>query len=156
MLKDLTPADCDKLLASQVYGHLGCYADQEVYVVPATYVYEADVIYSYTHDGKKIQIMRLNNQVCFQTESMKSPQDWQSVICWGMFEEVRDKAEQTRAIDLLTKQFADHNCKCDPFHSPLVEDAKGAPHTDQCPIIYKITITKKTGKRERPPVAHAQ
>lgn len=90
MPTDLTKEECEQVLVSNVYAHFGCVDGDEAYVVPITYVYRDGYIYSYTHDGRKIEIVRKNPKVCVQVEQVESGSAWRSVMCWGLFEEVAD------------------------------------------------------------------
>ena len=41
-------------------------------------------------EGKKIEMMRKNPEVCFQVDAIADLLNWESVICWGKFEEIVD------------------------------------------------------------------
>jgi len=56
------------VLTSQLIGRIGCHADNVTYVVPVSYVYDGDSIYSHTHEGMKINMMRENPDVCFEAD----------------------------------------------------------------------------------------
>ena len=43
-----------------------------------------------TFEGMKVKMMRENPKVCFQIENLESFGEWQSVTCWGEFEELTD------------------------------------------------------------------
>lgn len=144
----LSPAEIDSLLAVQRYGHLGCSANGEVYVVPITYIFEAGVLYSFTELGKKIEMMRKNPKVCVQVEQVKAHDHWDSAICWGTFDEITDAEEKQRVKLLLADQFAQGEAGGDSVVSPLVSRLHETD-THREPILYKITIEKKTGRREK-------
>ena len=61
-------------------GRIGCYADNEIYVVPITYAYQDGFIYAHSKEGKKVQMMRQNPKVCFQVDAMENMTNWRSVI----------------------------------------------------------------------------
>jgi hypothetical protein len=51
MLGKLNAEQMDHVLRSQVVGRIGCYADDTVYVVPITYLYDGQHIYGHTREG---------------------------------------------------------------------------------------------------------
>ncbi len=138
----------EDVLHSQVYAHLGMALNNEPYVVPITYAYRDGYLYGHTYDGKKIEMTRKNPRVCVQIMNMNNMRNWQSVICYGTFEELKGK-EATEAIDHLVSHL--HNAPEDigiarPFQSG------GATHTIRegtHPIVYRIKITEKSGRYER-------
>ena len=149
MLEDLSKSDCTKLLESEHYGHMGVHADDETYVVPVTFAHKDGKIYSYTHDGKKIRMMRLNPKVCIQVEKVISPVDWESVICWGTVEEVFDMDEKKEAGMLLAEKFALAALEDNFIYSPLVQELSAHAEGEQeFPVIFRIDIETCTGKRQ--------
>jgi len=46
----------------------------------------------------KIDMMRKNPEVCFQTDMIENLSDWESVIAWGRFEEITDLLEKQLAM----------------------------------------------------------
>src|SRR6185436_1035733 len=97
-------AECEAILDGNIYGHLGCSDGDEPYVVPITYVYHDGFIYGFTHEGQKIEIMRKNPKMCVQVEHVKNQKEWESVMCWGLFEEVTDEKSIQNIKLLLAEQ----------------------------------------------------
>ena len=147
----MTDEQMQALLRSNYYAHLACNGNDGLYLVPITYFYENGMIYSYTHDGKKIDILRNQNpSVCIQTENINSPNDWESVICWGTFEEVYDDEEEKTSLKII-ERFASSEMENKPVCCPLIGDVtKYANNPKGTPITYRIKITKMTGKMEKP------
>lgn len=144
----LTDIECERLLEAQYYGHLGCCDGDEPYVVPITYAYRDGYIYGYTHEGRKIEIVRRNPKVCVQIENVKNENEWESVICWGMFEEITDPNTIRKAKLLLAEERGKFvlSGKEVPV-SPLIADTR-ASH-EESTVVYRIKPTRMTGKAER-------
>ncbi len=87
MQRDLSAAEMEALLSAQVFGHLACQEGGKPYIIPLAYYYHDGVLYGQTMEGKKTRILRENPRVCFQVQQL-TPNGWQSVLCWGVFEEV--------------------------------------------------------------------
>ncbi len=94
MLGALDQTQIDNLLKEQVTGRIACHADGITYIVPINYVYNAPYIYCHSSNGKKIEMMRKNPEVCFEVDDIQSIFRWKSVVAWGQFEEVTDLDEK--------------------------------------------------------------
>ncbi len=147
MRSDLTPAQCEEILKKNWYGHLGCIDNGQPYVIPITYVYEDGILYGLSLEGRKIEIMRKNPHICVQVEQIESEDDWESVICWGEFEEITDP-ESIRDTKLL---IADLHGQAVLRHekppvSPVVKSLQ--KRIDES-VVYRMKPTRITGKAEK-------
>jgi uncharacterized protein len=152
MLINLTFDQCEEILGSQHYGHLGCIDGEEPYVLPITYIYRNAYILSHTSEGQKIEIMRKHPRVCVQVEKVKDSDSWDSVICWGDFEEVTDPEEMQEIRVALAEQYAiiSRETGIAPV-SPLISNLHKISTDKSRPyIVYRINIRKTTGKSQRP------
>ena len=151
MKVDLTRTQCEELLARNHYAHLGCIIDDEPYVVPITYVFREGILYGATHEGRKIDAMRARPKVCVQTETVASPHEWESVVCMGRFEEVKDHTAAQQIKLMLAEEFGKHVLKKEePPVSTAVEDIqerKNHPHADA--VAYRIIPERMTGRAEK-------
>ncbi|WP_353139876.1 pyridoxamine 5'-phosphate oxidase family protein, partial [Pseudopedobacter sp.] len=94
MLGELNKREIIDLLESQFIGRLGCHLNGETYIVPINYVYQNNAIYAHSGEGKKIEMLRANPQVCFQVDEINTMFRWKSVILWGTFEELEGRERQ--------------------------------------------------------------
>src|SRR5580692_2462231 len=94
MLGELNERQIESLLKDLPIGRIGCHADGITYIVPVNYVYDGIAIYVHSAKGLKIDMMRKNPEVCFQTDAIDSLSNWVSVIAWGKFEEITDMIEK--------------------------------------------------------------
>jgi uncharacterized protein len=85
MLGTLSVEEIDVLLKNQLVGRLGCHTAGETYIVPISYAYDGDYIYCHTYEGKKVDMMRKNNKVCFEVDDLQTMAEWKSVIIQGQF-----------------------------------------------------------------------
>lgn len=142
LLRVLAPREIDEVLDAQHTGHLGCYHRHELYVVPITYAREGDFIYSHSHVGKKIEMMRHSPEVCFQVEQISSLFRWRSVILHGRFEEL-NADEAARGMRILMKKVTGLE---DPAKlSQLRIDVESLLSRA---IIYRIRITRSSGRAQ--------
>lgn len=147
MTGDLTKEQISNLLSSQMIGRIACCEIQKPYIVPIAYAYDGKDIYCQTTEGKKIQYMRDNPNVCFQIDFTNNISNWQSIIVYGKFEELSESEIKIAREFLLNKIM------------PLMTNSKIHPHehwearehaVDDServkPIIFKLKIDEISGK----------
>lgn len=96
MIKD----EIENILHSQIIGRIGCAYKDIPYVVPISYVYDGINVFCQSQDGKKIHILRNNQNVCLQIDIISSISDWKSVLVTGRYQEL-DESESVKARELL-------------------------------------------------------
>ena len=138
----------ETILRHQIIGHIGCQANDTVYVVPISFAYKDGFIYAHTKEGMKINMMRQNPKVCFETYNMENMGNWQCVIAWGNFEEITDKKVRAAALNILLKRDL-------PFiASKTMQLTKEWPFVPEDlnsieGIVFRIKLNIKTGRYER-------
>ncbi len=146
MLNKLNNDQIEKLLSSQLVGRLGIHADDLTYVVPVSYAYDGHYLYGRTFEGMKLDMLRKNPKVCFQADDTHDLSNWQSVICWGEFEELTSADERSHAIHIL----AHRNLPL--LHSEtmdLTADSPFAPESNKVEgVLFRVKLNKKTGMLE--------
>ena len=148
MFGNLNDAEVEEILRHQLIGRIGCHAENTTYIVPISYAYDGEFIYALTHEGMKINIMRQNRQVCFEVENIPDLANWQTVICWGEFEELPNRTERHHALDLLYNRPLPHLTSVTtklspswPFRPDNIDNIQG--------VVFRIRLTKKTGRYEK-------
>jgi nitroimidazol reductase NimA-like FMN-containing flavoprotein (pyridoxamine 5'-phosphate oxidase superfamily) len=147
MFGNLNTIEIEHLLTTGLLGRIGCHANDLTYIVPISYAYDGEYVYAHTHEGLKMSMMRTNPKVCFEVESMPNMANWQTVICWGEFEEVINPADRVYALEklhdrnlpLLTSATTMLNPEW-PFRPNDMKNIKG--------LIFRIQLTKKSGRYE--------
>lgn len=147
MTGDLTKEQISNLLSSQMIERIACCEIHKPYIVPIAYAYDGKDIYCQTTEGKKIQYMRDNPNICFQIDFTNNISNWQSIIVYGKFEELSESEIKIAREFLLNKIM------------PLMTNSKIHPHEhwearEQVlddsqrvkPIIFKLKIEEISGK----------
>lgn len=148
MLGELTDIQIQNVLTSQVMGRLACTDGKQPYIVPVTYTYDGKYIYGQTNEGAKLNMLRKNPAVCFEVDMLTDMRNWQSVIVYGKFEELKDK-ESEKARDILfgrvfslmtssTIHAYEHEV------NSTIDDNTRVKH-----VMYRIKIIKVTGRFEK-------
>ena len=148
MLGTLNEDQIETLLRELPVGRIGCHADGITYIVPVNYVYDGINIYAHSAEGMKIDMMRKNPEVCFQADAITNLQNWESVVCWGKFEEITDMLEREHAMQKIINRVMPlmRGESAQPSHG-FTGDASDVGF-DMELILYKIVLSKKTGRFE--------
>ena len=105
---EMTAKECRDALIETRFGRLACARDNQPYIVPIFFVMDGEFLYSFSVAGRKIDWMRENPRVCVEVDSVKSWNDWTSVVAFGRYEELPDtpgwQAERRRAHHLLEQR----------------------------------------------------
>ncbi len=137
------------LISKNFVGRLGCHADGKTYVVPISYAYDGEYIYFRTFEGMKISMMRKNPEVCFQVDKLEDTANWESVIIWGAFEELVDKKERKKGLEILMSRILPN------ISSEMVKFTSEWPFPSTNDlnkidgIVFRIHIKEMTGRCER-------
>jgi len=148
MLGELNESQMISILSSQALGRLACTDGKHPYIVPLTYTYDGEYIYGQTSEGTKLEILRKNPNVCFEVDRLTDMRNWQSVMVYGTFEELKAKeAEKAREI-LFSRVF--QLMTSSTIHSfehevtGEIDDSTRIKH-----VMYRIKIEKMTGRFEK-------
>jgi nitroimidazol reductase NimA-like FMN-containing flavoprotein (pyridoxamine 5'-phosphate oxidase superfamily) len=149
MLGELNKEQIESLLKELPVGRIGCHADGVTYIIPVNYVYDGINLYTHSTKGMKIDMMRKNPEVCFQTDAINSLSNWESVIAWGRFEEITDILEKQQAMQKISNKVMPLMTgeAAQPSHG-FTSDASDIGSEEEL-ILYKIIFTKKTGRFEK-------
>ena len=148
MLGDLNPDQIETLLTNEAIGRIGCSNNGITYVVPITYVYDDGYVYAHSKEGMKIQMMRLNPMVCFEIDKMDDHANWQSVVAWGRYEELKGN-DQKMGLQKLISKFSLTTSSETSMPSHEDGDAHQNNAGQYKAIIYRIKLLEKTGKYEK-------
>ena len=148
MLGELTENQINNLLFSQVVGRIACSAGRRPYIVPVLYVFDGKYIYGQSREGLKLDRLRKNPEVCFEVDSMTDIANWQSVVVYGKFEELKgDEADYERSnlfnrvMPIMTSSLVhahEHDVTSEIDDSNRLKD-----------VMYRIKIREKTGRYEK-------
>ncbi len=149
MLGELDEMQMNHFLLSQAVGRMACTEGDKPYIVPVTYVYDGKDIIGQTKEGKKLDMLRKNPNVCFEVDAMQNMANWQSVIINGTFHELKGKAAEGARKYLFNHMW------------PFLTSATIHPHEHEAslsgvddsnrikPIMFKIKVKEKTGRFEK-------
>ena len=148
MLGQLNDTQIQNILSSQAVGRLACTDGKQPYIVPVTYTYDGKYIYGQTNEGTKLKMLRKNPNVCFEVDMMMDMRNWQSVIVYGKFEELKnEQAKKARDI-LFGRVFSLMTSSTIHAHEHKVTEELDDSNRVKY-VKYRIKIRKVTGRFEK-------
>jgi uncharacterized protein len=168
LIQDMSKSECLRILAGTRLGRLACASENQPYVVPIYFVYEAPYLYSVTTPGQKVEWMRSNPLVCVELDEVDDSDQWTSIVIFGQYEELPNtpeweqqrldaqeslrraarptltsSPEKTHAYSLLQEhaQWWEPGCASSTHRNPK---------QPIIPIFYRIRIDRITGRRAAP------
>ena len=139
-MRDLSPAECQDLLAGHRFGRLGVRDAEGVDIVPISYALDGDSIVGHSPAGHKLQLMRLWPHVGFEVDEVRNIAQWRSVLVRGRFREVVAEDERTAARIALLRAFEGSVSAVTAGHGHHVTLADAA--------LFRICIDSLTGRAE--------
>jgi len=111
-------SDMEKIIKGSLVCHLAFAKDNIPYLVPISFGYDGSCLYFHTaKEGKKIDFIKANNQVCFEfdinvktigheTIACKWATTYQSIIGYGRMIEITDFNEAAYALNQIMIQYS--------------------------------------------------
>ncbi|MEG0157416.1 MAG: pyridoxamine 5'-phosphate oxidase family protein [Anaerovoracaceae bacterium] len=145
--------EIEQILMREKICHLAMSVEDQPYVIPMMYAYEAGTIYMHCAEiGTKLEMLARNEKVCVEVQSNTvddlilnsgKPCDWgfsfESVVAFGTAEVIDDREQKIAAYTLLTEK---NRPKSDaPWEAEFIEKKIVGSR------LIKITIREMTGKR---------
>ena len=136
----------EEILSNQVICRLAMVEGERPYIIPVNYGYREGFLYIHSApEGKKIDLLRQNQEVCFEVEDsveiLKGERacDWstryRSVVGYGTVEILSDDASKQEGLEVLMAQHgAPDLTEFDPGNMLRM-------------VILKIRITSISGKK---------
>lgn len=149
MIGTLNKSQVLQVLTMQLFGRLACQDNGRLYLVPVSYAIDGNHIYAHSREGRKIDIMRKNSQVCFQTDIIDSLSNWRSVIVWGEYQELKSQKEQHKAIKLLDDRFGPLHVSDSISRSSAGINPPESVEKKKKAVYFRISIDEVSGRFER-------
>lgn len=124
--------------------HLACASENQPYLVPLAYAYDAGSIYVFSMPGQKVDWMRGNPKVSVLVEEHEPGRMWQSVLVEGTYEELTDTPQHKLALDRAWMLLARHASWWEPggLRPGPQTIADHSPH-----LFFRINVGSITGRR---------
>ena len=134
-----------EILTSALICRVALFDEEYPYIVPMNFGYKDSALYFHcATEGKKIELIKQNNKVCFEVEksheiisddlSCKWSTKYQSIIGVGEIEIISNTEDKRNGLDIIMNQHG----KCD--------NSYGAKAVDKV-MVLKLRIKSLTGKQ---------
>ena len=137
---ELTTEQCREVLGRIHIGRLACCRADQPYVVPISFDYDGEHLYSFSTLGQKVIWMRDNPRVCVEVDDIEDRFHWTTVLVFGRYEELR-REEHARAKERARGLFE----RREEWWQPAA--AKTSPPEHHVPIVYRVVIERMSGRR---------
>ena len=138
-------ATIENILSKAKVCRLGLCEEDRPYVVPVCFGYKDDALYFHcSGQGKKLDIFRKNNNVCFEIdidhELVKADQPcgwgmkYKSIIGFGKAVLIEDIESKRKALDVIMQQYSEGTFE---YPEKAIKDI----------VVIKIEIESMTGKQ---------
>ena len=145
LIHELTKAECYEVLRRAHLARLACCRDDHPYIVPISYDFDGEHLYSFSTLGQKIVWMRANPHVCVEVDDIEDRFHWTTVLVFGRYEELRTPVEHELARERARRLF-EHR---EEWWQPAA--AKAGPPEHHVPLVYRIVINQLSGRRADAP-----
>jgi nitroimidazol reductase NimA-like FMN-containing flavoprotein (pyridoxamine 5'-phosphate oxidase superfamily) len=141
IVHELTPAECRDVLTRSHLGRLACARAGQPYVIPISFDFDGEHVYSFATLGQKVVWMRDNPLVCLEVDDIVDKFNWTTVVVFGRYQELKTRAEHLGAKDRARELFELR----EEWWQPAA--AKTQAPEKHVPIVYRITIDRISGRR---------
>jgi hypothetical protein len=140
---ELTTDECVEILTRSHLGRLGCARDNQPYIVPIHFSFDAErrCVYGFSAVGQKVDWMRGNPKVCLELDDVDDKDHWTTVIAIGRYEEIHhspDESEARRRAEFLFRQRPE-------WWLPAAAKLGAREHEDV--VVYRIQLDRVSGRR---------
>lgn len=147
MITNLNPQDCSKVLERNYLGNLAYIFNDEPYVIPITYFFDAkeNYIICYSGMGHKIRAMRKKTSISLAVAEIFAANLWKSVLVHGTYKEVNgtDAKAYLHHFSIGIKEIIH---KREHKDLDYISEFSSKIYNDDGPIVFKIRIEAMTGK----------
>jgi nitroimidazol reductase NimA-like FMN-containing flavoprotein (pyridoxamine 5'-phosphate oxidase superfamily) len=145
--KEITDkSEIESIIRKSLVCRLGIVDEGLPYIVPLCFGYDKGALFFHSaKEGRKIEILKKNNQVCFEFDITPEVQPggrtacawgmkYRSVIGFGKALFIKDPEERHKALDVIMRQYADGDFE---YSEKSFEKA----------LVIKVEIESMTGKK---------
>ena len=143
IVRELSTADCRKVLSSKGLARLACSQADQPYIVPILCYFdeEADCLYSVAAVGQKIDWMRANPKVCVEFGEIADQFNWTTVLVFGRFEELTEAEADAQARRKAHELFEQRYEWWFPAMLKPASDERARA------VVYRIRIERISGRQ---------
>ena len=138
-------SEIESIIRKSMVCRLGLADNGKPYVIPLCFGYDKGALFFHSaKEGRKIEILKKNNQVCFEFDIAPEVKAGKTACAWGMKYRsvigfgralfVEDPEKRRKALDSIMRQYADGDFE---YSEKSFEKA----------LVIKVEIESMTGKK---------
>ena len=138
-------SEIESIIRKSMVCRLGLADNGTPYVVPLCFGYDNGALFFHSaKEGRKIEILKQNNQVCLEFDIASEVQPGKAACAWGMKYRsvigfgkasfIQEREERRKALDIIMGQYADGDFE---YSEKSFEKA----------LVIKVEISSMTGKK---------
>ena len=144
IIQEMTNSEVEDMLRRGSLGRLACSKDNQPYITPLSFAFQAGYLYSFTTVGQKVEWMRENPQVCVLFDEILSIHQWQSVLVAGRYEELTKSTEQ---LDARNTAYTLLQKRVEWWEPAYVRTLLGDKVRQMDPVYFRIPVLKASGHK---------
>ena len=147
LILELTNKECIEVLTRLGLGRLACSRDDQPYIVPIFFSFDAreTCLYGFSTAGRKIEWMRRNPKECVEVEEIVDKALWTTLLATGRYEEIHDQ-KRDHAFERVRELFQQRP----EWWLPATAKLAGVEEHER-PVFYRIRIDELTGRQAARP-----
>lgn len=147
LIHDMPRSEVDDMLHRLSIGYLAVSVNDKPYIVPLRFKYENGYLYSLTSEGKKMDMMKTNRNVCVSFSDIHGTNNWRSLVISGQFEEIPKSLDKDslyyHAHDLLATN-------ANWWEPAYVKTILSGEERALEPLYFRIADLEMTGHQAQP------
>lgn len=147
IIHDMSRQEIADMLSEINIGYLACSVDNKPYVVPLRFVHSGGYLYSLTSEGKKMELMRGNPNVCVNFSDTHGANKWRSLVIAGVYEEIKQSASKETVYYHAYELLSSGPEWWEPAYVKTI--IRGEERSLE-PVYFRISIMETTGHKTQP------
>jgi len=144
VIRELTSQESFDLVARIHLARLACARDNQPYIIPIFFAPHHRELFCASTVGQKIHWMRENPLVAVEVDEITSPQEWQTVVISGRYEEFGNTPQATEHRELAWSLLQKRQIWWEPAY---VETILGGTERPMVPLFFRVHIDRISGHR---------
>lgn len=147
IIHDMSRPEIDDMLRHIGIGYLACSLNDKPYVLPLRFVHSSGYLYSLTSEGKKMELMRANPNVCISFSNVHGANNWRSIIVTGVYEDIIKSESKDSPFYLAYELLSSGPEWWEPAYVKTI--IRGVERSLE-PVYFRISIMETTGHKTQP------
>lgn len=147
LIHDMPRPEVEEMLRHVGIGYLACSVEDKPYVVPLRFIHSNGYLYSLTSEGKKMELMRANRNVCVSFSDVHGSNNWRCLVISGHFEEIPKSLSKDSLYYHAHELLAAGANWWEPAYVKTILRGEERPLE---PLYFRLSVLETTGHQAQP------